>query len=84
MEPFFEFFLSKGVSGMIGKGPISKEASSLLARYKACYLVAIGGAAAYLSQFIKAACIIAYPELGTEAIHKLILKDFPLYTNIYK
>jgi len=79
MEPFFEFFLSKGVSGMIGKGPISKDASSVLARYKAIYLVGIGGAAAYLSQFIKDATIIAYPELGTEAIHRFILKDLPLY-----
>jgi len=79
MEPFFEFFLLKGLAGMIGKGPISKEASFLLAKYRAVYLVAIGGAAAYLSQFIKDATIIAYPELGTEAIHKLILKDLPLY-----
>ncbi|MBU1262099.1 fumarate hydratase C-terminal domain-containing protein [bacterium] len=81
MEPFFEFFLSKGVSGMIGKGPISKEAISLLAKYKAVYLIGIGGAAAYLSQFIKEATIIAYPELGTEAIHRLILSDLPLYVS---
>ncbi|MDI6751885.1 MAG: fumarate hydratase C-terminal domain-containing protein [bacterium] len=80
MEPFFEFFLSKGVSGMIGKGPLSKEAISILAKYKAVYFVGIGGVAAYLSQFIKASTIIAYPELGTEAIHRLILKDLPLYT----
>ncbi|MEK9150213.1 MAG: fumarate hydratase C-terminal domain-containing protein, partial [Candidatus Desantisbacteria bacterium] len=48
MESFFEFFLSKGLSGMIGKGPLSKEAISLLTKYKAVYLVGIGGAAAYL------------------------------------
>lgn len=82
MDAFTPLLLSLGLAGMIGKGPRSGEVIDAIKKYRAVYFVAIGGAAAYYTNFIKKAEIIAYPELGCEAIHRLEIEDFPLYVGI--
>lgn len=82
MDYWTESLLSLGLAGMIGKGPRSKDVVSAIKKYKAVYFVAIGGAAAYYTNFITKAEVIAYPDLGCEAIYRLEIKDFPLYVGI--
>ena len=78
MDPFVPILLKHGLLGMIGKGERSKEARSLVKRSGAVYFVTIGGAGAYLSERVVSSNVIAYKDLGTEAIRRLILKDFPV------
>ncbi|MCL4459117.1 MAG: Fe-S-containing hydro-lyase [Chloroflexi bacterium] len=77
MDPYAIPLLAAGVRGMIGKGGRSPEVKAALQRYKAIYLAAIGGAAALIAKTIKAAEVIAYEELGPEALLRLSVKDFP-------
>ena len=67
-----------GVKASIGKGKRSQEVRDALQEHKGVYFGATGGAGALLSQRITASEVIAYPELGPEAIRKLTVKDFPL------
>ncbi|HHJ01012.1 MAG TPA: Fe-S-containing hydro-lyase [Candidatus Aerophobetes bacterium] len=78
MDPYAIFLIEAGIKGMIGKGSRSEEVKEAMKRCKAVYFAAIGGAAALLSQYIKGAEIIAYEDLGTEAIYKLAVEDFPV------
>ena len=78
MDPYAIFLIEAGIKGMIGKGSRSEEVKEAMKRYKAVYFAAIGGAAALLSEYIKGAEIIAYEDLGTEAIYKLAVEDFPV------
>lgn len=71
--------LKAGLKGMIGKGKRGKEAIDAIKKYKAIYFVAIGGAGALLSKCIYEAKLIAYPELGPEAIYKLKVRDLPVF-----
>ncbi|KPJ68546.1 MAG: fumarate hydratase [Syntrophobacter sp. DG_60] len=71
--------LKAGLKGMIGKGKRNKEAIDAIKKYKAIYFVAIGGAGALLSKCIYEAKLIAYPELGPEAIYKLKVRDLPVF-----
>ncbi len=77
MDPFVSILLKHGLLGMIGKGERSKEVKALVKRSGAVYFVTIGGAGAYLSEKVISSSVIAYKDLGTEAIRRLILKDFP-------
>lgn len=77
MDSYAPFFYSLGVKATIGKGSRSKEVILAQKKYKAVYLSAVGGVAALLAKHVKKAEIIAYPELGTEAIRKLWVEDFP-------
>ena len=77
MDPFVPILLKHGLLGMIGKGERSKDIRSLVKRSGAVYFVTIGGAGAYLSERVVSSNVIAYKDLGTEAIRRLILKDFP-------
>lgn len=77
MDKYTPFFYSVGVKATIGKGSRSKEVILALKKYKAVYLSAVGGIAALLAKHIKKAEIVAYQELGTEAIRKLWVEDFP-------
>jgi len=77
MDPFTLVLLKKGLLGMIGKGERSDKIQAAIKRFGAVYFVTIGGAGAYLSQKIKGNTVLAYNDLGTEAIHRLILEDFP-------
>ncbi|MEW6680520.1 MAG: FumA C-terminus/TtdB family hydratase beta subunit [bacterium] len=82
MDKWTPFLLSLGLAGMIGKGPRSSEIIDAIKKYQVVYFIAIGGAAAYYTNFISKAEIIAYSDLGCEAIHRLEVKDFPLYVGI--
>jgi fumarate hydratase subunit beta len=77
MDKYAPFFYSLGVKATIGKGSRSEEVILALKKYKAVYFSAVGGVAALLAKHVKKAEIIAYQELGTEAIRKLWVEDFP-------
>ncbi len=77
MEPYLNFILSKGIKAVIGKGPLNKSFVDTLKKYNAVYLLATGGAGAYLAKFIKNIEIIAYKDLGPQAIYKLDVENFP-------
>jgi len=67
-----------GLKGTIGKGWRGQEVKEALKKYKAVYFAAYGGTAALLSKHIKSAEIVAYEDLGTEAIRRLVFEDFPV------
>ena len=77
MDKYAPRLLDMGLMGMVGKGKRSKEVIDAIIRNKAVYLAAIGGAGALLSKAIISSEVIAYDDLGTEAIRKLEVKDFP-------
>jgi fumarate hydratase subunit beta len=77
MDPYAPLLIEHGLRGMIGKGKRSREVVEAMKKYRAVYFAAVGGAAALLARSIRAAEIVAYPELGTEAINRLTVKDFP-------
>ncbi len=62
---------------MIGKGPRSEAVKAALQEHTAVYFAAIGGAGVVLAQTVKSAEVIAYEDLGTEAIRRLVVEDFP-------
>ena len=77
MDPFTPALLANGLKGMIGKGPRNQYVLEALVESKAVYFAAVGGAAALLSKCITKAEVIAYNDLGPEAIRRLEVKDFP-------
>lgn len=77
MDSYAPVLHSMGLKGTIGKGSRSEEVKEALKKYKAVYLAAVGGAGALISKSIEAQEIVAYPELGPEAIIRLKVKDFP-------
>jgi fumarate hydratase subunit beta len=77
MDSYTPRLLAAGIKAMIGKGSRSVEVREAIKKYKAVYLVATGGAGALLAQSIKKAETIAYEELGTEAIMRLTVDNFP-------
>jgi len=78
MDPFVLPLLKEGLKGMIGKGPRSHGVTEAIKTYRAVYLGATGGAAALISTSIVEAEVIAFNELGTEAMRRLKVKDMPL------
>lgn len=79
MDPFTPILLEHGLKGMIGKGTRSKEVMDAIKKHNAVYFVTYGGAGAYLRQFILKNELVAYPELGPEAIRKITVKNFPAF-----
>ncbi len=77
MDKYAPRLLDLGLKGMIGKGKRSKEVIDAIVRNGAVYLAAIGGAGALLSKAITESEVVAYDDLGTEAIRKLKVVDFP-------
>ncbi len=77
MDIYTPPLLAAGLKAMVGKGGRSREVIEAIKKHGAIYLVAVGGAGALLSRAIKKADIIAYPELGAEAIMRLEVTDFP-------
>jgi fumarate hydratase subunit beta len=77
MDAFSPKLIAKGLKAMIGKGYRNEEVRKALKRYGAVHLSAIGGAGALLSKHIVASEVIAYEDLGSEAIRKLDVVDFP-------
>jgi fumarate hydratase subunit beta len=77
MDVYTPTMLKLGLKGMIGKGKRGPEVIAALQEYTAVYLGATGGAGALISKCIKAAEVVAFPDLGPEAIHRLEVEDFP-------
>ncbi len=77
MDPYTPSLLEKGLKGMIGKGFRSKEVIDSIKKNKAVYFVAVGGAAALIAKSVKKSEVIAYEDLGAEAIYRFYVEDFP-------
>lgn len=78
MDAYAPRLLEIGLKGMIGKGKRSREVVEAIKRYKAVYFGATGGAGALLARSILESEVIAYEDLGPEAVRRLIVKDFPV------
>ena len=78
MDRYAPSLLDRGLKGMIGKGKRSEEVITSMKKNTAVYFAAVGGAGALLSKCIKEAEVIAYDDLGTEAIRKLRVENFPV------
>lgn len=77
MDPYAPLLMKHGLKGMIGKGGRSQAVKESMKQDKAIYFAAVGGAAALIAKSIISSEIIAYEDLGAEAIRKLEVKDFP-------
>jgi len=82
MDEFTPLLLKKGLKGMIGKGERSKEVVSAIKNSGAVYFLAPAGCGALLAKKVKEVKIIAYKDLGPEAIRRLKVKDFPLIVGV--
>ncbi|MBN2333786.1 MAG: Fe-S-containing hydro-lyase [Deltaproteobacteria bacterium] len=78
MDSYSPTLLAHGLKGMIGKGGRSQAVKDAMKTYKGIYFTAVGGAGALLAQRIKKAEVIAYEDLGPEAIRRLEVEDFPV------
>jgi fumarate hydratase subunit beta len=77
MDVYATELIARGLKGMIGKGARGKEIIEAMKQFKAVYFAATGGAGALISKSIKKADVVAYEDLGTEAIRRLEVEDFP-------
>jgi fumarate hydratase subunit beta len=77
MDAYTPRMLEAGLKGMVGKGLRTKEVKDAIKKYKAVYLAGVGGAAALIAKRIVKSEIIAYEELGPEALLRIEVKDFP-------
>lgn len=91
MDAYSPALIALGQTGMIGKGTRSESVIEAMKTYGAVYFGAIGGCGALLSKCIKKCEVVAYEDLGTEAIHRLEVEDFPVVVvidsqgnNLYK
>ncbi len=78
MDAYSPRLIAEGLKGMIGKGMRSPAVKDAMKEYKAVYLAAIGGAGALIAKSIKKSEVVAYEELGAEAIRRLGVEDFPV------
>ena len=77
MDAYAPILIEHGLKGMIGKGARGDNVKEAMKKYGAVYFAAIGGAGALISKSIKSAEVIAYPELGAEAVRRMEVEDFP-------
>ncbi|CCO07061.1 Fe-S-containing hydro-lyase [Desulforamulus hydrothermalis] len=77
MDAYTPRLIELGLKGMIGKGARSETVKEAMQKYRAVYFAAVGGAAALIAKCIKQAEVVAYADLGPEAIYKLTVQDFP-------
>ncbi len=84
MDKYTPDMLDAGLKGMVGKGKRSTEVVEAIKRNHAVYFAAVGGAGALLAQCIKEAQVVAYEDLGTEAIRRLYIEDLPVIVVIDK
>jgi fumarate hydratase subunit beta len=77
MDSYTPPLLALGLKGMIGKGRLGESTLTAMKEYGAVYFGAVGGSAVLISKSIISSEVVAYPDLGTEAIHRFIIKDFP-------
>ena len=78
MDSAAPLLIASGMTAMIGKGPRSHDVIEAMRKHGAVYFGAIGGAGAFLARCVKSSQVIAYEDLGTEAIRKLTVKNMPL------
>jgi fumarate hydratase subunit beta len=78
MDPYAPLLIEHGLKGMIGKGQRTEPVLSAMKDFKAVYFAAVGGAGALISRAVKSSSIVAYEDLGPEAIRKLEVADFPV------
>lgn len=78
MDSYSPRLIAAGLKGMIGKGNRSQAVKDAMKKHRAVYFAAIGGAGALISKSIKKAEVIAYDELGAEAVRRLEVEDFPV------
>jgi fumarate hydratase subunit beta len=78
MDAYSPRLMEMGLKGMIGKGMRKKEVVEAMKKYRAVYFAATGGAGALLAKAIKKAQVVAYEDLGPEAINRLEVEDFPV------
>ena len=85
MDMYTPRLLAAGLKAMVGKGSRAPEVKAAIQKYKAVYFVTTGGVAALITRSIKKSELIAYPELGAEAILRLTVTDFPavVWNDIY-
>jgi fumarate hydratase subunit beta len=77
MDPYAPILIEKGLKGMIGKGIRGEKVIDAMMKHKAVYFAATGGAGALISKAIKGAEVVAYEDLGTEAIRRMLVNNFP-------
>lgn len=77
MDAYSPAMMEQGLRGMIGKGPRSKEVIEAMKKHGAVYFAAIGGAAALIADTIKKVEIVAFPDLGPEAIRRMEVENYP-------
>jgi fumarate hydratase subunit beta len=82
MDSYTPRLIEAGLKGMIGKGQRSQEVIATMVKYGAVYFAALGGAGALITRSIVEATVIAYHDLGPEAIHRLVVRDFPVIVAI--
>ena len=82
MDPWTPPLLAAGIAATIGKGPRSQEVRQACAASGAVYLAAVGGAAALLASRVRAVDVVAYPDLGTEALMRMEIEAFPAWIAI--
>jgi fumarate hydratase subunit beta len=77
MDPYTPQLIELGLKGMVGKGKRNQAVIDAMKKHGAVYFGAVGGAAALISKSITKAEVVAYPDLGAEAIHRFEISDFP-------
>jgi fumarate hydratase subunit beta len=82
MDSYTPRLLDEGLKGMIGKGQRSAEVKAAMVNHQAVYFAALGGAGALIARSIVKAEVVAYHDLGPEAIHRLTVEDFPVIVAI--
>lgn len=78
MDAYAPELIARGLKGMIGKGARNRDVRDAMQKHKAVYFAAIGGAGALIARSILSAEVIAYPELGPEAVRRMEVKNFPV------
>jgi len=78
MDPYAPTLIQLGLKGMIGKGKRSQEVKDAMVQYKALYMAAIGGAGALMAKAVREAQVVAYEDLGPEAIRRLRVENLPV------
>ena len=79
MDPYTRFLMEHGLKGTIGKGPRSREVREALTRLVGVYFAAVGGAAAGIASTIRSSEIVAWEDLGPEAVRRLVVDRMPLF-----
>lgn len=78
MDKYAPILIELGLKGMIGKGKRNQEVKDSMIKHQAVYFAAVGGAAALIAKTIKSSQVVAYEDLGTEAIYRLEVEKFPV------